>query len=163
METVIDTVLAARHGCQQSLAGVTSKATTHSNGEPATLSSTNKEEVTLVAPPPPHFFRPIKFESTPATPESNGGSENGSSGGSETTIDSAYGSEEIQATARTGSHGGDTAGNPVTAEEEAEEPIYTGDITVHLQNKSLWKSFRKIGNEMIVTKPGRLVAACVCV
>ncbi len=34
-------------------------------------------------------------------------------------------------------------------------PAHTGGITAQLVDKELWESFREIGNEMIVTKPGR--------
>lgn len=119
-----------------------------------TNNNNNKEELLTVAPA--NFFRPIKFESTPTTPESNGYEENGSTGGSESTIDSAYGSEATQARAGNQNSEGQAAQGG-EASEEAVEPPYSGSIVVNLQNKNLWKSFRKIGNEMIVTKPGRLV------
>lgn len=128
----------------------------------ASNGNNNKATAPAANPPPApaHFFRPIKFESTPATPES----ENDSTGGSETTIDSAYGSD-VSRTARnqpqqgegaTGGVGAAAAAVAVVKGEDG-EPLHSSGILVNLQNKSLWKSFNKIGNEMIVTKPGRLV------
>ena len=38
---------------------------------------------------------------------------------------------------------------------EEVKPKPAKDITVHLNDEELWKSFHKVGNEMIVTKPGR--------
>ena len=40
-------------------------------------------------------------------------------------------------------------------QEEDGTPLSRVRMKVFIQNKSLWKSFMKIGNEMIVTKPGR--------
>lgn len=89
----------------------------------------------------PQLFRPIKFESrspSPATPEDIESSgfkntaENGSDSSSDSAMDSAYSSDNLQP----------PQGEP-------------GQITAVLQNRRLWKDFRKIGNEMIVTKPGR--------
>ena len=34
-------------------------------------------------------------------------------------------------------------------------PVHTGGITAQLVDKELWESFGEVGNEMIVTKPGR--------
>lgn len=95
-----------------------------------------------LATPAKQLFRPINFENgspTPATPEgidSNGSKVtlgNDSESGSENALDSAYSSDNPQP------QNGKSAGKMVAT----------------LQNKTLWKDFRKIGNEMIVTKPGR--------
>lgn len=102
---------------------------------PPTNNNNNKDEPPTAAPA--HFFRPIKFESTPATPESNG------------SVDSAYGSATTE----------EAVEQPGEPTDPAEPPVEPGTIVAILQSKSLWKSFRKIGNEMIVTKPGRLVLA----
>lgn len=40
-------------------------------------------------------------------------------------------------------------------EKKVTTPAPTVEIRAIIQNKALWKSFMKIGNEMIVTKPGR--------
>jgi hypothetical protein len=91
------------------------------------------------------LFRPIKFESSPPTPatpegiESSGSKstmENGSESGSDYALDSAYSSDNPQL--------------PLV-----ENGQHLNRITAVLQNRTLWKDFRKIGNEMIVTKPGR--------
>ena len=104
--------------------------------------ASTKEEPTAVTTP---LFRPIKFESsspTPATPEgteSNGSKSNlgtSSESGSDVALDSAYSSDNP---------------NPKPENGKPAEP----KITATLQNRSLWKDFKKIGNEMIVTKPGR--------
>ncbi len=42
-----------------------------------------------------------------------------------------------------------------TDSEGDSSPAHTGGITARLVDKELWESFREIGNEMIVTKPGR--------
>lgn len=93
----------------------------------------------------PQLFRPIKFESsspTPVTPEgiepsgSKSTMENDSDNGSDSALDSAYSSDNPQ---------------PLLSEDGQ----LTHQITAVLQNKNLWKDFKKIGNEMIVTKPGR--------
>lgn len=91
------------------------------------------EEITA-NPTSTHIFRPIDFESTPKSDTTENNSENGS----EHAIDSAYSSDNPQSlTSLTGT-------NPITKR-----------ISASLQNKALWKAFKKIGNEMIVTKPGR--------
>lgn len=102
-------------------------------------SQTHKEKITK---PAISFFRPINFENgspTPATPEgldSNSSKVtlgNDSESSSECALDSAYSSDSPQL--------------------QNDQPA--GKMSATLQNKSLWKDFRKIGNEMIVTKPGR--------
>lgn len=116
------------------------------SSEPPANSNNKEESVSTTT----HLFRPIKFESTPATPESNG-----SEGGSETTIDSAYGSETVQATAGRSNHGEGEGVEGTSSTEEANLPHFSGTITAALLDEDLWKSFNRIGNEMIVTKPGR--------
>lgn len=44
---------------------------------------------------------------------------------------------------------------PTDSERDGNSPPHTGGITARLVDKELWESFREIGNEMIVTKPGR--------
>lgn len=39
--------------------------------------------------------------------------------------------------------------------EAAQQARSTGQITVFISEEDLWKAFDKVGNEMIVTKPGR--------
>ena len=39
-----------------------------------------------------------------------------------------------------------------------EVPLKVLEVKASIQNKTLWKSFVKLGNEMIVTKPGRSVS-----
>ena len=102
-----------------------------------------KEEPT---PIPPQLFRPINFESTPPTTpeglESNGSKStlgNGSESGSDCAMDSAYSSDNTQA----------------TKSDENGLVIARKKISASLQNKCLWRSFKRLGNEMIVTKPGR--------
>lgn len=111
-------------------------------GSPTAPPTTNNcsqasKEVTA---PAKQLFRPINFENgspTPATPEgldSNSSKvtlSNDSESGSECAQDSAYSSDNPQ---------------PLNGQPK---------ISASLQNRSLWKEFRKIGNEMIVTKPGR--------
>lgn len=125
-------------------------------GSPATPASNNqsqakgkKAESTAATT---QLFRPINFEGnspTPATPEglescsSKSTLANGSENGSDSVLDSAYNSD-----------------NPQPQMTENSEPATENGqsackVTATLQNKSLWKDFRKIGNEMIVTKPGR--------
>lgn len=87
------------------------------------------------------IFRPIRFESTPATPATTEG--NGSESGSDSALDSAYSSDNAQSLGL------------VAAAAAGIAPPFCKKITASLQNKSLWKSFKRIGNEMIVTKPGR--------
>lgn len=103
-----------------------------------------KEEPT---PIPPQLFRPINFESTPPiTPEgleSNGSKStlgNGSESGSDCAMDSAYSSDNTQAT---------------KCDENSQLQQARRKISASLQNKCLWRSFKRLGNEMIVTKPGR--------
>lgn len=86
------------------------------------------------------IFRPIRFESTPATPATTEG--NGSESGSDSALDSAYSSDNAQPLG-------------LVAAAAGIAPPFCKKITASLQNKSLWKSFKRIGNEMIVTKPGR--------
>jgi len=76
------------------------------------------------------LFRPIEFESQ------TGCSEGSESGGS----DSAYGSEQPT--------------TPLDLYQVRPVPYYR-KVTASVQNKQLWKLFTRIGNEMIVTKPGR--------
>lgn len=42
-------------------------------------------------------------------------------------------------------------------QDEISQPIV--EMKAVIQNKALWKSFMRIGNEMIVTKPGRSVTS----
>lgn len=98
----------------------------------ASNSNNNNQEEPSSATP--QIFRPIKFESTPATPEGN----ESESGSSDSALDSAYCSDSAQ-----------------PFRNAAGAQPFCKKITASLQNKSLWKSFRRIGNEMIVTKPGR--------
>ncbi len=91
----------------------------------------NQEEPTSAIP---QIFRPIKFESTPATSEGN----ESESGSSDSALDSAYCSDNAQ-----------------PFRNAAGAQPFCKKVTASLQNKSLWKSFKRIGNEMIVTKPGR--------
>ncbi len=75
------------------------------------------------------LFRPIEFETQV------GCSEGSESGGS----DSAYGSDQH---------------TPLDM-FHARPMTYYSKLSASVQNKHLWKMFTKIGNEMIVTKPGR--------
>lgn len=100
-----------------------------------------KEEPT---PIPPQLFRPINFESTPPTTpeglESNGSKStlgNGSESGSDCAMDSAYSSDATK------------------SDENSQLQLARKKISASLQNKCLWRSFKRLGNEMIVTKPGR--------
>ncbi len=95
-----------------------------------------KEETPSVST---QIFRPIDFEGIAVTSDTNGTSESGS----ESAFDSAYSSDNTQILPTAGStSNGDI--NPLSRK-----------ITATLQNSNLWRSFKKIGNEMIVTKPGR--------
>ena len=42
-------------------------------------------------------------------------------------------------------------------QEQSDTPQHTPEIRVTIHNESWWKSFMEIGNEMVVSKPGRLV------
>ena len=42
--------------------------------------------------------------------------------------------------------------------DSIELPLKVLEVKASIQNKTLWKSFVKLGNEMIVTKPGRSVS-----
>lgn len=74
------------------------------------------------------LFRPIEFEA-------NTGSEGSEYGGS----DSAYSSDNLQ--------------GPEVYQNSKHS--FTRKISATLQNRSMWQTFTRIGNEMIVTKPGR--------
>lgn len=78
---------------------------------------------------PHQIFRPIDFE--------NAESEETSESGSNTPTDSAYSSDNHQS----------------AISQSSALPFRR--ITASLQNKALWKTFKRMGNEMIVTKPGR--------
>lgn len=108
-------------------------------------SSHYKEEASAVAVP--QLFRPINFESNSPTPPTPEGIEsttskstlgNSSESGSESAQDSAYSSD-----------------NPQPLRPDNSQASSSKKIAATLQNKALWKDFKRIGNEMIVTKPGR--------
>lgn len=107
----------------------------------ASKTSTKQEPAAAAAITP--LFRPINFESSSPTPEgfecsgSKSTLGNGSESGSDCAQDSAYSSD-----------------NTVPAKNN-DGQLPCKKITATLQNKSLWKDFKRIGNEMIVTKPGR--------
>ena len=110
-----------------------SQSTSTSTSQESTQACTSKTTKESCANPTP-IFRPINFDKAEEdhTPES----------GSDCAIDSAYSSDNIQSSASSSSTV--ICSNPLNRK-----------ITATLQNKSLWKTFKKIGNEMIVTKPGR--------
>ncbi len=45
--------------------------------------------------------------------------------------------------------------NFVQEQSPRHSPQHSSEVVVSLMDKELWKSFHEIGNEMIVTKPGR--------
>ncbi len=51
----------------------------------------------------------------------------------------------------------DKQGGPSCSAHAVPVPLHWMEIRITVQNKHLWNSFSKIGNEMIVTKPGRSV------
>ena len=129
-------------------AASTSQATTAEKNKHDKASNGNscyKEEASAVVVP--QLFRPINFEGNSPTPPTPEGIEstaskstlgNGSESGSESAQDSAYGSDNHQPL------------RPDNSQASAHKKI-----AATLQNKALWKDFKRIGNEMIVTKPGR--------
>lgn len=120
--------------CSSGFAAPSSSSHTSEMGCPPTSSNTNNNNQEEPSSATPQIFRPIKFESTPASTEGN----ESESGSSDSALDSAYCSDNAQ-----------PFRNPAGAQP------YSKKITASLQNKNLWKSFKRIGNEMIVTKPGR--------
>lgn len=65
--------------------------------------------------------------------------------------DSAYNSEHEHTPEEQDNSKASEEEEPTEEKEEEEEE----GIRVKLQEANLWKSFHKVGNEMIVTKPGR--------
>ncbi len=100
---------------------------TYGYNYPTGLDSAEESEST-------RFFRPIRFyNSTEELSEE----------------------EEDMDTAVSGSGAGGGEPEDATSSSAQLDPISGGGVEVKLHNRSLWKAFMDIGNEMIVTKPGR--------
>ena len=99
------------------------------------------------------FFRPIRFYNSNSTEEELSEEE-----------------EEMDAAVSGSGAGGEPAGELAGESEDAassssssqSDPISVGGVEVKLHNRSLWQAFMDLGNEMIVTKPGRWADACFC-
>lgn len=88
----------------------------------------------------------------PATPNNSAASYSGDTSAQEKT------SSNVQPTATTASKEvQDSAYNSEHehSPEQAEGAVALPSITAKLAQEQLWKSFCEVGNEMIVTKPGR--------
>ena len=67
--------------------------------------------------------------------------------GSEVPIDSAYSTEHEKSP--------DQSASAAKEKETKRRPQPAKKLTAKLQDDEMWKVFNKLGNEMIVTKPGR--------
>lgn len=78
------------------------------------------------------FFRPVEFNSNGESEDEESAATRSSSNAS---LDSAYSSQS----------------------DLVMNPLFEVKIEAKLHKKSLWKGFMNLGNEMIVTKPGRYI------
>lgn len=85
---------------------------------------------------PPRLFRPVQYYSQNSNSQNSG----------EETTDEEVEEEELDMAA---------GGSEDSAYSSQSDPSEMNGVEVKLHKRTLWRAFMNIGNEMIVTKPGR--------